>query len=164
MAEIGQCRHNVRRILDRVPAQKRMPKIFISYRHSDSEDVAGRIYDRLVAHFGHTAIFKDVDDIPFGVDFRDYLNDSLNQCQVVLAVIGSTWLTAAASNGRRRLDNPADWVRVELEESLRREDVLVVPLLVQRRELPRADELPESMTALAYKTSRTSLRNFLISN
>ncbi|ASC69523.1 hypothetical protein XM38_004500 [Halomicronema hongdechloris C2206] len=128
-----------------------MPKIFISYRRSDSEDVAGRIYDRLVAHFGHDAIFKDVDDIPFGVDFRDYLNTSLDQCQVVLAVIGKSWLMATDASGRRRLDNPADWVRLELEESLRRPDVLVVPLLVSRASLPRVDELPESLRALPYR-------------
>ncbi|MEM6839720.1 MAG: toll/interleukin-1 receptor domain-containing protein [Cyanobacteria bacterium P01_C01_bin.120] len=113
-----------------------MPKIFISYRRSDSEDVAGRIYDRLINHFGKGNVFKDVDDIPFGVDFRDYLNASLDQCQIVLAVIGKTWLTATDDSGRRRLDNPADWVRLELEESLRRRDVLVVPLLVRRASLP----------------------------
>ncbi|MGD1860995.1 MAG: SUMF1/EgtB/PvdO family nonheme iron enzyme [Leptolyngbyaceae cyanobacterium] len=128
-----------------------MPKIFISYRRSDSEDVAGRIYDRLINHFGKGNVFKDVDDIPFGVDFRDYLNASLDQCQIVLAVIGKTWLTATDDSGRRRLDNPADWVRLELEESLRRRDVLVVPLLVRRASLPRVDELPEPLRDLAYR-------------
>jgi formylglycine-generating enzyme required for sulfatase activity len=128
-----------------------MPKIFISYRRTDSEDVAGRIYDRLVVHFGKGNVFKDVDDIPFGVDFRDYLNASLDQCQIVLAVIGKMWLTAADESGRRRLDNPADWVRLELEESLRRPDVLVVPLLVRRASLPRVDELPENLRDLAYR-------------
>ena len=130
-----------------------MPKIFISYRRSDSEDVAGRIYDRLVAHFGNDAIFKDVDDIPFGVDFRDYLNESLDQCQVVLAVIGNTWLNAGDGQGKRRLDNPADWVRLELEEALKRKTMLVVPLLVSRASLPRADDLPQSMANLAYRNS-----------
>ena len=130
-----------------------MPKIFISYRRSDSEDVTGRIYDRLVAHFGDDAIFKDVDDIPFGVDFRDYLNESLDQCQVVLAVIGNTWLTAGDGQGKRRLDNPADWVRLELEEALKRKTMLVVPLLVSRASLPRADDLPQSMANLAYRNS-----------
>ncbi|PSN13726.1 hypothetical protein C7271_22280, partial [filamentous cyanobacterium CCP5] len=64
-----------------------MPKIFISYRRSDSADATGRIYDRLTAHFPAEDVFKDVDDIPFGVDFREYLNESLNQCRVVLAGI-----------------------------------------------------------------------------
>jgi formylglycine-generating enzyme required for sulfatase activity len=130
-----------------------MPKIFISYRRSDSEDVTGRIYDRLVAHFGDDAIFKDVDDIPFGADFRDYLNESLDQCQVVLAVIGNTLLTAGDGQGKRRLDNPADWVRLELEEALGRKTMLVVPLLVSRASLPRADDLPQSIANLAYRNS-----------
>lgn len=131
-----------------------MPSIFISYRRSDSIDVAGRIYDRLVAHFGKATIFKDVDDIPPGVDFRDYLNTTLNQCQVLLAVMGPSWLNAVDAQGRRRLDNPADWVRVEIEEALRRKDVLVVPLLVSQASLPRPEELPESLRSLAYRNSR----------
>ena len=69
-----------------------MPSIFISYRRSDSIDVTGRIYDRLAANFGKDAIFKDVDNIPLGADFREYLKDTLNQCGVVLAVIGPTWV------------------------------------------------------------------------
>jgi hypothetical protein len=63
-----------------------MPSIFISYRRSDSQADAGRIYDRLAAHFGKEAVFKDVDDIPAGADFRDFLNRTLNECKVLLAV------------------------------------------------------------------------------
>jgi formylglycine-generating enzyme required for sulfatase activity len=128
-----------------------MPKIFISYRRSDSEDVAGRIYDRLVGHFGKDAIFKDVDAIPIGVDVRDYINDSLNQCSVVLAVIGKTWLTATDDNGNRRLDNPVDWVRLELEEALKRKGkVIIVPVLVRRATMPAPSELPPTLVNLAY--------------
>ncbi len=128
-----------------------MPSIFISYRRSDSQADAGRIYDRLAAHFGPKAVFKDVDDIPPGADFRDYLNTTLNQCLVVLVVIGPGWLTATDSAGQRRLDNPADWVRVEVEEALRRDGVLVVPLLVGHAAMPRPDELPNSLQNLAYR-------------
>lgn len=131
-----------------------MPSIFISYRRSDSQADAGRIYDRLATHFGKKAIFKDVDDIPPGVDFRDFLNDMLNQCQVVLAIIGPNWLNAVDDEGRQRLKNPSDWVRLELEESLRRQDVLLVPLLVSYAEMPRVDELPESLQNLAYRNYR----------
>jgi ABC-type iron transport system FetAB ATPase subunit len=95
-----------------------MPSIFISYRRSDSQDVAGRIYDRLAQHFGKEAIFKDVDDIPGGEDFRIFLQTTLQQCKVVLAIIGPDWVNALDEQGRRRLDNPADWVRVEIEEAL----------------------------------------------
>ncbi len=131
-----------------------MPKIFISYRRSDSEDIAGRIYDRLVVHFGKDSIFFDVDAIPFGEDLRDYINTSLDQCQVVLAVIGKTWLTVTDENGNRRLDNPADWVRLELEEALKRKgQVIVIPLLVSRATLPAADEMPSALVDLAYRNA-----------
>ncbi len=70
-----------------------MHKIFISYRRSDSEDIAGRIYDRLVSDFGKDSIFKDVEAIPFGEDLHDFISASLDGCQVVLAIIGKTWLT-----------------------------------------------------------------------
>ncbi|NJL48870.1 MAG: toll/interleukin-1 receptor domain-containing protein [Leptolyngbyaceae cyanobacterium SM2_5_2] len=128
-----------------------MPSIFISYRRSDSQADAGRIYDRLAAYFGPREVFKDVDDIPPGVDFRDYLNTTLNQCWVVVVVIGPGWLTATDSSGQRRLDNPADWVRVEVEEALRRDGVLVVPLLVGHAAMPRPDQLPDSLQNLAYR-------------
>ncbi|WP_313887616.1 toll/interleukin-1 receptor domain-containing protein, partial [Nodosilinea sp. LEGE 07088] len=123
----------------------------MSYRRSDSEDVAGRIYDRLAAHFGKDAIFKDVDAIPIGVDVRDYINDSLSQCPVVLAIIGNTWLTVTDSYGNRRLDNPVDWVRLELEEALRRKgQLIVVPVLVRRATMPAPDALPPTLVNLAY--------------
>ncbi|HSM83809.1 MAG TPA: toll/interleukin-1 receptor domain-containing protein, partial [Nodosilinea sp.] len=131
-----------------------MPSIFISYRRSDSHADAGRIYDRLAAHFGKGSVFKDVDDIPPGVDFRDYLNRTLNQCSVVLAVIGPTWLTATDDQGHRRLKNPADWVRVEIEEALEREGVLVIPLLVSHAAMPRPDDLPNSLQNLAFRNYR----------
>jgi len=82
-----------------------MEKVFISYRRDDSADIAGRIYDRLADHFGRDAIFKDVDSIPLGVDFKKYLEGVVSQCVVELVVIGKTWLTAADDKGKRRLDN-----------------------------------------------------------
>ncbi|WP_017300209.1 toll/interleukin-1 receptor domain-containing protein [Nodosilinea nodulosa] len=137
-----------------------MPKIFISYRRSDSEDIAGRIYDRLAAHFGKDSIFFDVDAIPFGEDLRDYINASLDQCQVVLAVIGKTWLTVTDENGNRRIDNPADWVRLELEEALNRKgQVSVIPLLVSRATLPAPNDLPPSLAALAYRNAAQARPN-----
>ena len=96
--------------------------IFISYRRSDSNDVSGRIYDRLAAHFGATAVFKDVHSIPYGADFPTYIRQELSHCRVLLAVIGPTWLTAE-KHGQRRLDNPADWVRIEIQLALENEVV-----------------------------------------
>ena len=107
-----------------------MAKIFISYRRSDSAAISGRIYDRLVAKFRRKNVFKDVDDIPAGVDFGSYIQQSLRECAVVLVVIGPRWLGARADDGSRRLENPADWVRVEIETALAL-GLTVIPLLVE---------------------------------
>ena len=96
-----------------------MPKIFISYRREDSIGIAGRIYDRLCLKFGRESVFMDVDAIPLGVDFRQHLTDAVGQCDILLAVIGERWLTIA-DHGHRRLDNPADFVRIEIETALQR--------------------------------------------
>lgn len=131
-----------------------MPSIFISYRRSDSQADTGRIYDRLAARFGKEAVFKDVDNIPAGVDFKKFLNSTLTVCKVVLAVIGPSWLRAADEKGARRLDDPTDWVRVEIEAALQRDDVIVVPLLVGQARMPRVEDLPNCLQGLAYRNSR----------
>ena len=97
--------------------------IFISYRRSDSNDVVGRIYDFLSQHFGPDVVFKDVDSIPLGVDFREHLNQTVGRCQVLVAVIGPTWVEVLQD----RLDQPAvDWVRAEIETALERK-IPVIP-------------------------------------
>lgn len=122
--------------------------IFISYRRSDSNDVTGRIYDRLVNAFGTTAVFKDVHSIPYGVSFPTYIQQELAKCQVLLAIIGPTWLTVER-HGQRRLEDPADWVRVEVQSALELEGITVIPLLVGGAERPTADQLPEALKPLA---------------
>jgi len=91
-----------------------MPRIFISYRRTDSPDVAGRIYERFAARFGRKNVFKDIDNIPVGTDFRAVIEDALLNCQVMLVVIGPNWLDAKDAEGKRRLDNPEDFVRIEV--------------------------------------------------
>jgi hypothetical protein len=125
-------------------------KIFISYRREDSADITGRIYDRLVEHFGEDAVFKDVDDIPFGANFKSHLENILAQCVVELVVIGPHWLDVTDSAGQRRLDDPADFVRIEVESGLSRE-IPVIPLLVYGASMPGADRLPPSLAELAYR-------------
>ena len=93
-----------------------MAKIFISYRRQDSIGVTGRIYDRLRAHFGDGAVFMDIDNIPFGVNFRKHIDSAVGHCDVVLAVIGTKW--AEETDAHRRLDDPRDFVRIELESAL----------------------------------------------
>jgi hypothetical protein len=125
-----------------------MPVIFISYRRSDSQDVTGRIYDRLVAKFKREQILKDVDNIPLGVSFPLHLQQMLRKADVVLVVIGPTWTTATDGKGRRRLDDPNDFVRVEVEAALRGK-IPVIPILVSNAAMPQVDDLPISMQALA---------------
>lgn len=123
------------------------PSILISYRRADSGDVAGRIYDRLVAYFSRETVFKDVDSIPLGVNFRKHLTDSVGACQVLLAVIGRNWIESGGSE--RRLDDPRDFVRIEIETALERR-IPIVPLLVQGAAMPNEEDLPPSLQPLTY--------------
>jgi TIR domain len=123
---------------------------FISYRRSDSADIVGRIYDRLVEDFGAEPIFKDVDDIPLGVDFKEFLDQKVSECTVLLAVIGDRWVNANDASGKKRLDDPNDFVRVEIESALAR-DIPVIPLLVRGASMPVTTDLPAGLQKLVYK-------------
>lgn len=127
-----------------------MPRIFISYRRADTELIVGRIYDRLVMAFGEQYVFKDVERIPPGQDFRDVIKGYVNSCDVMLAMIGPQWLTVTESDGTRRIDNPHDFVRFELSEALQRADVLVIPAYVMLAKPITADDLPAELEKLAY--------------
>jgi eukaryotic-like serine/threonine-protein kinase len=129
-----------------------MPGIFISYRRSDNPDATGRIYDRLVAEFGKSRVFKDVDSIPLGQDFRGHLNDIVGNCAAVLAIIGPKWTDARNSAGQRRLEDADDFVRIELEAALAR-DIPVVPVLVAHAPMPGATDLPASLASMAFRQS-----------
>ena len=132
-----------------------MPSIFLSYRRVDSGDITGRICDHLVEHFGPDVIFRDVQSIPFGVDFRDYIKNELCECQVLLAVIGPQWLTAQDDQGNRCVDRLDDWVRLEIETALGR-GIPVIPLLVSGAELPKPEDLPDCLQPLIYRNSATA--------
>jgi TIR domain len=121
--------------------------VFISYRREDSGGFAGRIYDRLTRNLGHENVFFDVDSIAPGVDFVDTLSDRLGRCDVLVAVIGKSWLGSADSNNRRRLDDPTDYVRLEIEAALQR-SIRVIPVLVDGAALPKTADLPESLAKL----------------
>ncbi len=122
--------------------------IFISYRRSDSADIAGRIYDRLVDRFGRNPIFKDVDSIPLGSDFKEYIDRVVGECKVLLAIIGDRWLDARDASGKKRLEDPLDFVRTEIESALER-NILVIPLLVRSAEMPHEEQLPSRLRKLA---------------
>ena len=126
----------------------RESKIFLSYRRADSADITGRIYDRLIAHFGQDKIFKDVDSIPLGADFKEYIDDVVSECRVFLVVIGREWTGLEGVN--RRIDNPGDFVRIEVEAALKRQ-IPIIPTFVRGAEMPSGEELPSSIKLLAFR-------------
>ncbi len=124
-----------------------MSSIFISYRRADSAGYAGRIYDHLSQHFGVDQVFMDVTSLEPGVDFVDEIDKAVSQCDAVVVVIGKQWVTITDSNGHRRLDNPNDFVRLEVETALNR-NILTIPVLVDDAPMPYAEELPPSLAKL----------------
>ena len=125
-------------------------RIFLNYRRKDTEDTAGRLFDSLCAHFGEERVFMDLDDIPPGVDFDEVVHEAVGKCDVLLALIGPTWLTMVDEHGHRRLDDPADFVRIELQTALQR-DIRVVPVLVHDVAMPTAEDLPDGLQRLTHK-------------
>jgi hypothetical protein len=124
------------------------PNIFIGYRRGDGAGWAGRLHADLRARFGRAShIFMDVDGIPPGEDFRTYIDDAIGQCDAFVALIGPNWLDARDEHGRRRLDDPHDFVRLEVAAALKR-NIRVIPVLVGGARLPTAEELPEPLGRL----------------
>jgi TIR domain len=126
-------------------------RIFICYRREDSAANAGRIADALVERFGRNSVFMDVDTIEPGVDFNDEIARAIGQCDVLIALIGPRWLESANARGRR-LDDPQDFVRVEIGHALDR-NIRVIPTLVGGAEMPEADELPDDLVKLAKRNA-----------
>jgi hypothetical protein len=122
--------------------------LFISYRRQDSQHITGRIYDRLSTRFGKESVFKDVDSIPLGFDFRDHLREQVGRCSVLVAVIGKNWNPVSVS-GQQRLSDPRDHLRIEIESALERR-IPVIPVLVDGIEMPGEAELPPSLARIAY--------------
>jgi TIR domain/FHA domain len=122
--------------------------IFISYRRDDAAGDAGRLYDRLLGHFGSHEIFRDIDNISPGADFLALMEQAVGSCQVLLAVIGRNWVGTRPDRKVRRIDQPDDWVRLEVAAALRLH-VEVIPVLVQKAEMPSGDDLPAELKPLA---------------
>jgi TIR domain len=133
-----------------------MPRIFISYRREESELITGRIYDHLASHFGHHNVFRDLDSILFGVDFRKNISEAVGNCDVLVVMIGEQWLTVrhreGTKQGQRRLDDPNDFVRIEVGSALAR-GIPVIPVLVDGARMPGEPELPEGLQELAYRNA-----------
>ncbi len=125
-----------------------MSDIFLSYRRQDTSSATGRLADRLEQHFGPQRVFRDYDSISAGADFADAINGAISVSTVVLAVVGPDWGDARDARGRRRLDDPGDFVRLEIEAALRAE-VPVIPVLVEGARMPPAEALPPSLQAFS---------------
>jgi len=128
-----------------------MAKVFISYRRDDSAYAAQSIYHKLVGHYGAECVVFDVDSIPPGEDFVEYLHQQVSECDVLLAVIGDRWLERG-QDGKRRVDNPKDWVRIEIHAALKRK-IPVIPVLVGKVAVPTADDLPRGIKALSRRNA-----------
>jgi hypothetical protein len=125
--------------------------IAISYRREDSSPVTGRLYDRLRAEFGRGNVFIDFESIAFGVDFRDKIKHTLERARVVIAVIGPSW-AGSRHAGKRRIDDPTDFVRMEIAAALQR-GIPVIPVLLDNTVMPSVEDLPEELRAFAYRNA-----------
>ncbi len=130
-------------------ATQQFSGIFVSYRRDDSSGHAGRLFDRLVQHFGRTRIFMDIDTIEPGEDFVTVIENAVGSCDILIAIIGQNWIS---SSGAGRLDNPSDFVRIEIATALRR-DIRVIPVLVQRASMPKPQDLPEELLKLTRRNA-----------
>jgi hypothetical protein len=119
----------------------------MSYRREETAYPAGWLFDRLTGRYGADQVFRDVDSIQLGDDFVEVITRAVGSCDVLLALIGQEWLTMTDAHGRRRLDDPDDFVRLEIEAALSR-GVRVIPILVDGASMPRPDELPDSLVPL----------------
>jgi WD40 repeat protein len=134
-------------------------RIFVNYRRADSAGHAGRLWDTLrigageEGGFAEDQIFMDIDTIPPGVDFRSVIQEAVGSCDVLVSIVGRHWLDAVDSEGRRRLDDPNDFVRVEIEVALER-GIPVLPVLVHGAQMPAAADLPESLSEFVYRNAR----------
>ncbi len=127
-------------------------RILINYRRVDSLGSAGRIYDRLAEHFSHKQVFMDVDAIEPGADFVEVIERAVTDCDAFVAVIGSDWVTVTDDEGQRRLDNPDDFVRLEIAAALKR-GIRVIPVLVEGAAMPRSIDLPDELKPLVRRNA-----------
>jgi hypothetical protein len=118
-------------------------KVFISYRRDETSQLAGRLYDALTGRF---QVFMDVESIRPGEELAA-INTAVESCDVLLALIGKEWLTIKEADGSRRIDNPEDWVRWEIEAALAY-NVPVIPILINGAGMPKADDLPPSLAEM----------------
>ena len=133
-------------------ASRRTVRVFLSYRRQDSASFCGRVYDRLIAHFGAANVFRDIDSLAPGDSFAEKIREYISQCDAVIVLIGTQWLSIADAAGRRRLDDPGDFVRMEIVEAAVQEK-LVVPALHDGAPMPGPQDLPLEIAFLAQRNA-----------
>jgi hypothetical protein len=126
-----------------------MPRVFISYRRSDSEAEAGRLFDFLERALGARNVFKDVDSIAPGVDFRRAVAAYIEKSDVFLLIMGRFWADARNEKGERRLEQPGDFVRMEIQAALSK-GVRIIPVLIQGARMPVEADVPEEIAPVLY--------------
>jgi formylglycine-generating enzyme required for sulfatase activity len=129
-----------------------MARIFISYRRDDTGGYSLLLFDRLARFFGRDHVFMDIDTIGPGTDFVAAIENAVGACNVLIALIGKQWLNIADERGRRRIDVPEDYVRLEIAAALARE-VWVIPVLVRGAPMPSVDDLPDPLKPLARRNA-----------
>ena len=122
-------------------------RVFISYRREEGEAYADVLMDRLLTSAPRAEVFRDTDTLQPGVVFSEKIDETIRTCDIVLALIGQTWLNAVDQSGSRKLNNPSDWVRRELAAALRYKK-RVVPCLIEGATMPTREELPEDLAGL----------------
>src|SRR5262245_42536860 len=127
-------------------------KLFINYRREDTAPYAGRLYDRLTAHFSEGQVFIDIDQIEPGEDFVEAINRKISACDIAIVAIGPDWLHATDASGKRRLDDEEDFVRMEIVAALQRK-IRVIPVLVGGAQMPRKQDLPEALASLSRRNA-----------
>src|SRR6266481_8087024 len=125
-----------------------MAKIAISYRRADTEAIAGRIRDHLVGHYGDQNVFMDINNIPFGVDFRKHIQVELADSQVLFAIVGNSWL-GPTEDGHFRIADEADFVRIEVETAAQN-DTTIIPVLINNSTMPKPEQLSNSVKFLRF--------------
>jgi hypothetical protein len=126
-----------------------MAKVFLCYRREDAAGYAIAVQERLAKEFG-TDVFIDVDNIPIGTNFVKALKKEVAKCEVLLAVLGKGWFDARDEDGNRRLENPNDFVRIEIAAALQR-GIPVVPILLDGAKIPSAAQLPKELEELSFR-------------
>jgi hypothetical protein len=142
--KVGQQRGRTRQV--------KRQRVFLCYRRDDAQGEAGRLHDRLLDVFGSDSVFMDVDSVPIGIDFIDYINEQLAKIAVMVVVIGPTWVTAADERGQRRLDDAEDLVGTEIAAAFSNR-IPVIPVLVRAASMPRRDALPEDLRPLTRRNA-----------